>query len=79
MGLRSTNRNNSTTHNQGRGICHACVHATTGGGASLRFGVVEGELSWEASVCACAAVREGEDGTGECMTRVGDGEAGGVR
>ena len=55
------------------------LRATDGGGANLRFGVVEGELSCGASVCACAAVREGEDGTGACMTRVGDGEAGGVR
>ncbi len=54
------------------------LRATTGGGASLRFGVVDGELAC-VSVFACAAVREGEDGTGACRTRVGGGEAGGVQ
>ncbi len=54
------------------------LRATTRGGASLRFGVVEVELAC-ASGFACTAVREGEDGTGACMTRAGGGEAGGVQ
>ncbi len=36
----------------------------------MRFGVVDGEIACGASVCACAAAREGEQGTGACMTRV---------
>ncbi len=40
--------------------------------------VVEGELACT-SVCSRAAVREGEDGAGTWMTRVGGGEAGGVQ